>query len=109
MLFLLSGHGHGHGHHDHYGRSGNGIILPHNTFGTTYEKAFALPVARNNEPVLSLDSREMAHLEGIMKNYFGNANLPIGRSAGSQIPGGAFTGPAGEKLSATLTSAAKSS
>lgn len=91
----------GYGHHDY--RSGTGIILPHDQ--SSFQKAIELPVAgRSYETAVNLDSKELAYLEDIVQKTFGTEHVPIGRTAEGFLTGGAFTGPAGEKVTETAKS-----
>ncbi|GFU06314.1 hypothetical protein TNCV_4766041 [Trichonephila clavipes] len=65
--------GHDYAYNDYYGRSTNGIILPHNV----YEKS--LLVARRNEPILNFDTKEMTLLKSIVKD------LPANRVASEKV------------------------
>ncbi|GBM47625.1 hypothetical protein AVEN_137507-1 [Araneus ventricosus] len=92
-MFLL-GHGYA---HDYHGRFGNGIILPHTTFGVAYEKNTESPQARSNEPFFHVKTKDLAYFENVARNVLKSINEPIPRASEGQIPG------------LSLTSVAKSS
>lgn len=70
-----------------------------------FQKQVELPVAaRSYDTALNLDSKEIAYLEDVIKNNFGEKHVPIGRSAEGLLIDGAFTGPAGEKVTETAKS-----
>lgn len=87
--------------HDY--RSGAGIVLPHDQ--SSFQKAIELPIAgRSYESAVNLDAKELAYLEDIVQKTFGTEHVPIGRTAEGFLTGGAFTGPAGEKVTETAKS-----
>lgn len=84
-------------------RSGTGIVLPHDQ--SSFQKSFEFPIAgRSYESAVNLDAKELAYLEDIVSKTFGTEHVPIGRSAEGFLTGGAFTGPAGEKVTETAKS-----